>query len=255
MFDALFYNPIYNLFVFLLDNLTSDAGIVIIAVTIIIKIILFPLAKQAIKTQVNMKKIKPELDALQVKYNKGKNLKPEQRQAMATEMMALYKDNGVRPFASFFIILIQLPVLFALYWVFNKGGLPTIDPAILYSFIPMPEQVNMMFLNTFDLTVRSIPLALLAGASQALHSYIAIDVPEAAPKNADGTTDMKADFARSFTMQMKYGLPLLITFIAWSFRTEEHTSEIQSHHDLVCSLLLEKKKSNRQRNKDGQRRK
>lgn len=211
MFATFFYNPIYNLFVLLLDFVTSDAGIAIILVTIIVKMLLFPLAKKAIKTQIGMKKIKPELDALQSKY--GKKPAPEDRQKMATEMMNLYKRNNVRPFSSILVVLIQLPVLIALYWVFYKGGLPSIDASILYSFVSVPDYVSMNFLGLIDLTAhRNIYLALLAGLVQAFHSRIAIDVPE--PSKDGG---MQADFARSLTLQMKYGLPVLIAGTAYFF--------------------------------------
>jgi len=211
MFSTFFYNPIYNLFVLILDFVTSDAGIAIILVTVIIKFALFPLAKQAIKTQIGMKQIKPELDALQKKY--GKKPEPEERQKMAMEMMALYRENNVRPFASLFVIIIQLPVLIALYLVFYKGGLPSIDTSLLYSFVTEPTKVDMMFLGVIDLEAkRNILLALLAGAVQAVHSHIAIDVPE-----ADKDATMSADFARSFAQQMKFGLPILIAGTAYFF--------------------------------------
>lgn len=211
MFSTLFYNPIYNLFVLILDFITSDVGIAIILVTIVVKFILFPLAKQSIKTQIGMKKIKPELDALQQKY--GKKPSPEKRQEMAMEMMALYRDNNVRPFSSFLMLLIQLPVLIALYWIFYKGGLPEINADILYSFVQVPEQVNMMFLGLVDLTAqKNLLLALVTGLVQAAHSYVAIDVP-AKTGNENGTEE----FTRNLTLQMKYGLPILIAGTAYFF--------------------------------------
>ncbi len=211
MFSTLFYNPIYNLFVLILDVVTSDVGIAIILVTVIIKLFLFPLAKQSIITQIGMKKIKPEIDALQKKY--GKKPTPEKRQKMAMEMMALYRTNKVRPFASFFMLLIQLPILIALYWIFYKGGLPEINADILYSFVQAPAEVSMSFLGFIDLSAqKNIVLAILAGIVQGFHSWIAIDVPE---KNDNATTT--EDFTRNITLQMKYGLPLLIAGTAYFF--------------------------------------
>lgn len=211
MFSTLFYNPIYNLFVLILDFITSDVGIAIILVTVVIKFILFPLAKQSIKTQIGMKKIKPQLDAIQKKY--GKKPEREKRQEMAMEMMQLYRDNNVRPFSSFFMLLIQLPVLIALYWIFYKGGLPEINADILYSFVQIPDQVNMMFLGILDLEAqRNVLLGILAGIVQAAHSYIAIDVPEKT-ENQTGTEE----FTRNLTLQMKYGLPILIAGTAYYF--------------------------------------
>ena len=211
MFSTLFYNPIYNLFVLILDYLTSDVGLAIILVTIVIKFILYPLAKQSIKTQIGMKKIKPQLDALQKKY--GKKPSPEKRQEMAVEMMALYRAHNVRPFSSFFVLLIQLPVLIALYWIFYQGGLPTINADILYSFVKVPEEVTMTFLDIIDLTdQRNLILGVLAGVVQAVHSYIVIDVPK-----KTGQESGAEEFTRTLTLQMKYGLPVLMAGTAYYF--------------------------------------
>lgn len=211
MFSTLFYNPIYNAFVLILDFITSDVGIAIILVTILVKIVLFPLAKQAIKTQIGMKKAKPELDALQSKY--GKKPEPEQRQEMAMEMMSIYRKYNIRPFASFLMLGLQLPVLIALYKIFYAGGLPEIKTDILYSFVQIPAQVDMTLLGIVDLSdQKNLILALVAGGVQALHSYFAIDVPE---KNPGATTT--EDFTRNLTLQMKYGLPLLIAGTSYFF--------------------------------------
>ncbi|MFW0871310.1 MAG: YidC/Oxa1 family membrane protein insertase [Patescibacteria group bacterium] len=211
MFATLFHNPIYNLFVLILDFITSDVGIAIILMTIIIKLLLFPLAKQSIKTQIGMKKIKPELDLIQKKY--GKKPEREERQKMAVEMMELYRANNVRPFSSFFMLLIQLPVLVSLYWIFYKAGLPEINTDILYSFVQVPAEVSMSFLGFIDLSAQhNLILALLAGAIQGVHSYIAIDVPERTSEGSAG-----AEFTRNLMMQMKYGLPLLIAGTAYYF--------------------------------------
>jgi YidC/Oxa1 family membrane protein insertase len=211
MFSTLFYNPIYNLFVLILDFITSDVGLAIVLVTILVKIILFPLAKQSIKTQIGMKQIKPELDALQKKY--GKKPEQEERQKMAMEMMELYRSNNVRPFSSFFMLLIQLPILISLYLIFFKAGLPEINTDILYSFVQIPAEVSMSFIGIIDLTApHNLVLALMAGVAQAVHSYFAIDVPERGDNDSTG-----AEFTRNLTMQMKYGLPILISGTAYYF--------------------------------------
>lgn len=211
MFSTFFYNPVYNLFVLALDFITSDVGLAIILITIVVKLILFPLAKQSIKTQIGMKKIKPELDVIQKKY--GKKPEREERQKMALEMMELYKSNNVKPFSSFFMLLIQLPVLISLYLIFNRSGLPDINTDILYSFVQVPAEVSMSFVGIIDLSApHNIALALLAGVVQAVHSYVAIDVPERTEDESTG-----AEFTRNLTVQMKYGLPILIAGTAYYF--------------------------------------
>ena len=113
MFDTFFYNPIYNIVVFL-SNYISDMGIVIIITTIIIKVLLYPFFKKQIHNQIGLKKAKPELDKIKEK-SKDKNLTTEQRQAMAMETMEVYKKYKIQPFAMFLLMLIQMPILFALY--------------------------------------------------------------------------------------------------------------------------------------------
>jgi len=217
MFSTLIYNPLYNLLIAILDFVSSDLGIAIIIMTLIVKIILFPLAKSAIKTQIGMKKIKPEQDAIQEKYKKGKNISKEDRQKMAMELMALYRENNVRPFASLLIVFIQIPILLGLYWIVYNGGLPVVDASILYSFVPVPDVVNMNFLGQFDLTQKSLLLALIAGVAQYTHTRISIDIPEKKDLPKGELPSMKDDFARTFAVQMRYGIPILIAGTSYFF--------------------------------------
>jgi len=110
------------------------------------------------------------------------------------------------------VLFIQLPVILGLYFVFLKGGLPTIDPTLLYSFVPQPSSdVSMHFLGLIDLTAKNIPLAILAGISQHFQARLAL--PDLAPKKEDAT--FQEDFARSLQVQMKYVLPFVIIFVAY----------------------------------------
>ena len=104
-----------------------DAGIAVIILTIIVRLILFPLSKKAIVTQVRMKEIEPELNRL-------KQTVPDKQQ-QALKVMDLYKEKGVNPFSSFLVLFIQLPVIYALYSIFIKSGLPVVKTALLYSFV------------------------------------------------------------------------------------------------------------------------
>jgi YidC/Oxa1 family membrane protein insertase len=113
MFDTFFYNPIYNLVIFLADNI-SDIGIVIIITTIIIKLFLYPFYTKQINNQIATKKAKPELDALAEKY-KGKKLSKEENQEKVKETFAVYKKYGIKPFSAILLLFIQIPILFALY--------------------------------------------------------------------------------------------------------------------------------------------
>src|SRR3989338_7196977 len=120
-FNTIVYEPLYNGLVFLVDIIPShDVGIAVIALTIMVRIILFPLSRRAIATQIQMKQIAPQVEALKEKYK-------DRREEQGRAILALYREHGVRPFASFALLLIQLPILIGLYWVFSHGGLPQVD--------------------------------------------------------------------------------------------------------------------------------
>ena len=204
MFGTFIYNPLYNGLITLVGLVPGgDAGIAAILFTVIVRFVLYPLSKSAIRTQEGMKRIKPELEELKEKYK-------DNPQEQATEMFALYKREQINPFASIFLILIQLPIIFALYFVFLRGGLPEINMDILYSFVTIPENVSMMFLGFVDMTKRSAVLALLAGITQHIHARKTFNTPA----KRDGS--FGGDFAHTMQIQMKYGMPVLITIIAFT---------------------------------------
>lgn len=191
--------------VFLIDSVPfADVGVAIIILTTLVKLILFPLSKKAVRTQFMMKRIEPELKALKEKF---KNNKQEQ----AKKTMELYREKGVNPFSSILLIIIQLPIIFALYWVFFRGGLPEINSDILYSFISIPREVNMSFLGLVDMSGKSVTLALLAGITQ----YFQIKLSLPPLKKRSENPNLKDDFARSFQLQMRYMMPVFVVVFSY----------------------------------------
>jgi YidC/Oxa1 family membrane protein insertase len=205
LFNTVFFNPIYNGLVFLLNVPFIDVGIAVILVTIIVKLILFPFSLKMVKTQLAVKALEPEISKLKEEHKKDK-------QEQARQTMALYKEKGVNPFSGFLLILIQIPVIFALYWVFLKGGLPEINMDILYSFIPIPENINMNLLGLIDVSKKSILFALLAGATQ----YFQIKYSLPPMKARTDKASLKDDLARSFHIQMRYIMPIIVFGIAYA---------------------------------------
>lgn len=109
LFNALIAQPIFNLLILIIALIPShDFGIAIIIFTIIVRLVLYPLLRKQLHNTMAMKKLQPELKRIK-KESKG------DRQKESQLMMALYKEKGVNPFSSFAIILIQLPILIALY--------------------------------------------------------------------------------------------------------------------------------------------
>lgn len=209
LYTTFIYQPLYNGLILLVDLLKHlswvDAGMIIVLFTIIVKLILFPLSRKAVRTQAMMKLVEPELAAIKEKHRADK-----QAQAMAT--MDLYKKRGINPFSSIFILIIQIPIIIALYRVFYTAGFSTIHTELLYSFVPTPELPGTLFLGLLDVTKKSAILAVLAAVSQ--YFQISLSTPPA-PKKTEGG-GFQEDFARNMQVQMKYVFPVMILFISYN---------------------------------------
>ncbi|OHA18910.1 MAG: hypothetical protein A2836_00790 [Candidatus Taylorbacteria bacterium RIFCSPHIGHO2_01_FULL_45_63] len=207
IFHSFFVTPLYNGLIFLMDVLPwPDAGLAIVLLTILVKLVLFPLSRKAIHTQVRMKEIEGELQSVKEKYKDNK-------QKQAEETMALYKKKGVNPFSSFFLIIIQLPIIFALYRIFLGSQLPEVDQNLLYSFVSVPTNVSVLFLGLIPITGKSLILSLATGISQFFQARLSLGSVAVSPKDA-GT--FKYDFAKSMNTQMKYVFPVIAFFVAYS---------------------------------------
>jgi len=207
-FNTFFTEPLYNGLVFLISSIPAiDVGVAIIIFTILVRLLLFPLSKKAIETQIAMKRIEPELAELKKRF-KG-NL---QAQGQAT--FELYRRHKIKPFSSFLLILVQLPIIFALYKIFVASGLPAVDFKALYSFTPAPSEVNIIFLGLIDITKRSLPLALLAGISQFAQAKFALPPPK--PRSKSDKPSFSEDFAHGMHIQMSYVFPIITFAITYS---------------------------------------
>lgn len=211
IWHTIFFDPVYNGLVLFIDILPrGDVGLAIIALVIVVKTILLPLSIKAVKTQRIMREITPKLTALKEQFK-------DKREEQAKAMMAIYKEAGLNPFAGIAVMLLQIPILIALYFsVYSGGGvpLPAINTALLYGFIPVPEIVNMNFLGIVDITKASFILALMAGVTQ--YFQIKLAMPPLPPKEEGAAPDMKDDIARMMQVQMKYLLPPLIFFVGYT---------------------------------------
>lgn len=192
------YEPIYNILVFIAQYVTfQDVGVAVILVTIIIRLALFPLSKKSIVSQHKMKLLQPKLQAI-----KDKKLSKE---AEAQETFALYKTEQMNPFSGCLYLLIQLPILFALYFVFLEG---INQPEHLYSFLSTDGLRSTLF-GLIDITKPFLPLAILAGITQSIQAFLA-----PTPDQSASDTGFQGQFAKSMTVQMRYVLPVIIVVIA-----------------------------------------
>lgn len=97
-------------------SLVGNYGVAIILLTVGIRIVLFPLMHTSTVSMRKMAKVQPRVKEIQTKYKKKND--PQARSKMSQETMALYKEEGVNPMAGCLPVLVQLPILWALYQLF-----------------------------------------------------------------------------------------------------------------------------------------
>jgi YidC/Oxa1 family membrane protein insertase len=205
LFHLAVYQPLYNGLIFLLDILPwADAGVAIIIFTCLVKLILFPFSQKSVKEQLKMKETNQELNSIKEKYKDNK-------EAQAQAIMAFYKEKKINPFSGILLLFIQLPIIWALYSIFLRGGLPHIKAELLYFFVGIPT-VSMNFLGLIDITQKSILLALLASITQ--YFQFKFSTPPTSPKSGNSFQDA---LTKSMSLQMKIVFPVLIFFVAYNY--------------------------------------
>lgn len=157
LFNIILYQPLLNILV-LFYKYCHDFGIAILVLTILIKILLSPLTLKTLKAQKALQQLQPKLKEIQRKY---KNDLEGQKRAM----IELYQKEKINPFSGCFPMLLQLPILIALYQLFRKGLGPD-QFSLLYNFILPPENISLTFLGIINLAQPSLFLAVLAGIVQ-----------------------------------------------------------------------------------------
>jgi len=204
IFTVIFYQPILNLLVFLYNTVSfQDLGIAIILLTVLIKLILWPLGQQSIKSQKALQDLQPKIEELKKKY-------ADNKVELSRATMDMYKENKVNPFSSCLPLLIQLPFLFAVYRVFSDGLNNKLD--LVYSFISRPAVINSLSFGFLDLSKPNIYLAVLAGVAQFLQAKMMM-TKQPAVKTA-GSKD--EGMAAIMNKQMLYFMPAITIFIGIS---------------------------------------
>jgi YidC/Oxa1 family membrane protein insertase len=224
IFHATFFQPLYNALIGLMDIAPFlDAGLAVIVFTCLVRLALFPLSASMMKTQSALKLLDPQIKDLKEKY---KNNSQEQ----AERLLALYKENKINPFSGVFLAFAQLPIILALYFVFERG-FSTIDTAILYSFIAPPASINTIFLGLVDVSGKSILFALLVSVS----GFLQAQFMPTTPSSADNA------FTKSLQLQMKYMFPVLTGFISYQLSVAISLYWITSNmFSVVQELFLRK---------------
>jgi YidC/Oxa1 family membrane protein insertase len=146
--NLLLVHPLERALTFLTTDLGLGAGLAIIVFTILMRVVLLPLTIQQFRSQKAMQKLQPELKELQKKHGKD-------REKLQQETMALYKEHGVNPAAGCFPLLVQMPVLFALYAALIN--LATTNPAFQEPWMWIP---NLAHPDVIVIAGISIPFIL-----------------------------------------------------------------------------------------------
>lgn len=201
IFNTIIFEPLLNLLAAVLHVVPGNSmGLAIILVIVVVRLALYIPSDKSLKTQQKLSELRPHLQELSKKHKDN----PQER---AKAQMELYKEHGVNPLGSlFFPLFVQLPIFFGLYRVFltefNGNGFGP----YLYSFIPNPSSVEMVFLGV-DLTTPSVVFALAAGVAQFIQARSLV---RQTPKSTTPKTKGEPNFQASMNMSMMYVLPVMV---------------------------------------------
>ena len=206
IFHDIFVRPLFNVLIFLYNTVPGqDIGLAIIGLTVLVKIVLWPLTHASLKSQRALQKLQPKLKALQEQFK-------EDRERLSKELMRLYSEERVNPLSSCLPILIQLPVLIGLYRVLS-AGLKNTGFADLYTFVSNPGVIDPTFFGVVDLAQRSIPLAILAAALQYWQMrMLQTNQPPKSVADKKGTAD--EEMLAAMNQSMKYFMPIMTLIIS-----------------------------------------
>jgi len=194
-FNQFLYRPLLNILIVLCLFLPGqDFGLAVIIITVAFKAFLLPLNKKMERNRKDLIKIQPEIKKIQKEF-KDDEIKQLEK------IKVLYQKYKINPLNSFVPLLVQFPILIALYQVFLKG----LNQSDLYDFIPYSGSINYSFLG-IDLTTSNLVLAVLA----VIVYFIQVKVSLNQTKKID---NKKEGIAANFQKQMPYFFSFLTFFV------------------------------------------
>jgi len=200
LYNEVLYIPLFNGLVWLYITLPwHDMGLAIVVFTVIIRLILAPLLWKAQKSQKDWAKLQPEIKKIQAEFKNN-------REAQGRATMELSAKHKVNPFSGCLIMLVQFPILIALFQLFRKGFDPS-QLQYLYSFISSPGALEPISFGFLNLAKGNIYLGVMAALTQYFQTKMTFIEPAAAIGG-------KNDFSKILRWQTLYFFPALILF--WS---------------------------------------
>jgi len=181
LFRTILYQPLFNALIFLYETVAvEDLGLAIILLTIAVRIILFPLFHKTAKHQRVAQRIQPDVKKIRDKHKND-------REAQTKALMELYQNHKINPLTPFLLLILQLPILFALYRIFINGfGGESFS--LLYSFVPMPDAFHQTLFGIVSLDTVSMPLVVITAAAQYFQGRLAL---AKSPKSDNTPPQMK----------------------------------------------------------------
>jgi len=231
VFNTLLYIPIINSLVALYHafnfiHLPFALGFSIIALTVLIRLVLYPLTNSQLKASKKMQDIAPHLSKLKEKH-KG------DAKTLQAETMKLYKEFGVNPAAGCLPVLIQLPLIWALYSALQLIVKP--GAAVLSQINHMLYANSLRLTTPWDTTFFGLPLAqnpshllstlgplillvpIATGVFQFIQTKMMLNPKTQAKDGSKKDEKKKEDFATAFQSQSLYIFPIMIAFFSYGF--------------------------------------
>lgn len=225
IFNTLLVSPIINILILIYKMLLFlgvpfTLGFAIIVLTVLIRLLIYPLTQTQIRSMQQMQELKPHLDRIKEKYKHDKK-------RQQSEMMQLYKQHGINPAAGCLPLLVQLPIFIALYSVFLRvvgedttGTVVGINKVLYSPWLHLDKTLDLNFLGVSLAASplnswRVAPILLLVPIITALFQFIQSKMMS--PTAAKGQPNQKDDFQKVMQTQMIYFLPLMIGFFSFSF--------------------------------------
>jgi len=227
LFVGVFYAPIYNLLIFLVDIFSNSLGWAIIAITVLVRLVLIYPQHGMMVSQRKLQAIQPKIKKLQEKYKKDS-------QKLWVELMALYKKEKVNPMGSCGFLLIQMPIILVIYNIILNIKSP-VNPFYLYWFqsgFDMSSMSSIFF--GIDLLgswwVVGIILAIFIGFIQFIQIKLSLTFNKKNDTKKKGVVLEKKKWANDYSSMMPdpemmnkfmlYGMPGMVavftyTLFAW----------------------------------------
>ncbi len=204
--EPILYQPLLNALVLFYYHI-GDLGIAVILLTILIKFLLYPLIVKSVRARKKMTDIQPKMKKIKEKYKDN----PQKQGVM---IMQLFQKNKVNPLSGCLPLILQMPILLVLFFLFRDiVGDIDLSP-LYYNFIPIPQMISPYFFNLINLSKSNIFLALVAGFFQFLQAKTMGPMMASKTKKEKINMSSKELITDMMTKQVVYILPIMTMVFA-----------------------------------------